>query len=103
MPGKTLRVEVFRIHGNCPVYREGDVFWIEDGYKLRGQGPLCMHALASLMPFYVALSRGVPPADLGLAEQGAAAYVQCPDPCHLTGGGTVVFAISLTDNPPGGR
>lgn len=49
------------------------------------------------MPYYVALSRGVPPVELGLAKakegRGQVAYIQCRGPCELTGGGTVVFAI----------
>jgi uncharacterized repeat protein (TIGR04076 family) len=93
MPGKTLRVEVIHVKGKCPVHRKGDVFWIEEGYKLRNRGPICLHALASIMPYYVALSRGISPVELGLAKEGETAYVQCLDPCELTGGGTVVFAI----------
>lgn len=95
MPGKTLKVKVFRIKGVCPVYKEGECFVIEEGYKLRASGPICMHALSSLMPFYAALSRGISPVDLGLAKEGEASYVQCPDPCDLTGGGTVVFEVKI--------
>jgi len=34
---------------------------------------------------------------LGLSGANAdCAYVQCLDPCEITGGGTVVFEISIT-------
>lgn len=91
---KNLRVEVLEIVGNCPVYNVGDAFFIVDGFKLLSSGPVCMHSLASLLPYYVALARGLAPTELGLARDGERAYVQCLDPCSYTGGGTVVFAIS---------
>jgi len=93
--GKTLKIRVKEITGKCPVYKIGDEFLIEDGYKLKSTIKICMHSLASIMPYYVALSRGVNPASLGLAKSGNKAYVQCLDPCKLTGGGTVIFEIEL--------
>lgn len=89
----SLVIEVIEIKGHCPVYNAGDTFSIVDGYKLNCSRPVCLHSLASLMPYYVALSRGVSPVGLGLAGEGETAYLQCLDPCHLTGGGTVVFAV----------
>jgi len=97
-----LRVEVVEIKGHCPVYAVGDSFRILEGFKLVAEKSLCMHSLASLMPYYLALSRGVSPVELGLAREGNVAYVQCLDPCERTGGGTVVFAISL-GRPEGGE
>lgn len=97
---KDLLVRVIEIKGHCPVYSVGDSFQILKGFKLVAEKPLCMHSLASFMPYYVALSRGVSPAELGLAAkegQGQVAYVQCLDPCWLTGGGTVVFAIEAVE------
>lgn len=88
-----LLVKVVAVKGRCPVYREGDSFTIAAGFKLLAGQPLCMHALAVILPYYVALSRSVSPVALGLARAGNAAYLQCPDPCDLTGGGTVVFRI----------
>ena len=41
--------------------------------------------LASLMPYYVALSKGIPPTRLGLAGEGSRACVQCLDPCQVHG------------------
>jgi len=90
---KTLLVKVAEIKGRCPVYQIGDSFQIVNGFRLIAEKPLCMHSLASLMPYYAALSRGVSPVELGLAREGDVAYVQCLDPCERTGGGTVVFAI----------
>jgi uncharacterized repeat protein (TIGR04076 family) len=54
-----------------------------------------MHSLASLMPYYVALSKGISPQALGLSgTKPNRAYLQCLDPCEVTGGGTVIFEIS---------
>jgi len=72
---RTLRIEVVDIQGHCPLHKVGDGFRIVDGYRLVADKPLCMHALPSLAPYYVALSRGVDPADLGLAGPDGAAYV----------------------------
>lgn len=55
---------------------------------------VCMHFLASIMPYYVASSQGVDPKTLGLAEEGSKAYLQCLDPCESTGGGTVIFEVN---------
>lgn len=88
-----LIVKVVEINGKCPVYEVGDKFYIREGYKLESQGFICMHSLASIMPYYNALSEGVSPEKLGLGK-GNKAYVQCLDPCKYTGGGTVVFEIT---------
>ena len=69
-----LRVEVIEIKGHCPVYTVGDSFRIREGFKLVAEKPLCMHSLASLMPYYVALSRGISPVGLGLACEGEEAF-----------------------------
>jgi len=63
---KSLVIEVVDIKGCCPVFRKGDTFRIEEGYKLKADKLLCMHSLQSLTPYYVPLSRGIDPADLGL-------------------------------------
>jgi uncharacterized repeat protein (TIGR04076 family) len=91
----SLRIEVVDIQGHCPVYKVGDGFHIVDGYKLVAEIPLCMHALQSLATYYVALSRGVDPVELGLAGPDGTAYVQCLDPQEVTDGGTVVFRIAV--------
>lgn len=100
MKPRSLLVAVCQIKGHCPVYQLGDRFQIQEGYKLVSSIPVCMHALASVMPYYVALSRGISPRELGLAGEEGAAYVQCLDPCEITGGGTVVFRMTLCEEPP---
>ncbi len=44
----------------------------------------------------------IEPADWGLdgKHDKTKAYIQCPDACDHTGGGTVVFEISKTSEPP---
>ena len=91
---RDLVIEVVKIEGHCPVYQIGDHFHIRDGYKLASDGLVCMHALQAVCPYYVALSRGMDPADLGLAGPDGAAYVQCLDPHRYTGGGTATFRIA---------
>lgn len=93
---RTLQIKVIQVKGYCPVYSPGDQFVILEGYKLRAEKMVCMHSLASILPYYVALSRGVSPKELGLGDS-ATAYVQCLDPCEYTGGGTAVFAIAGGD------
>jgi len=93
---KTLRVKVVEIKGNCPVYKVGQIFYIKDGYILDSSIKLCMHSLASIMPYYVALSKGIIPQDLNLGDKQKA-YVQCLDPVERTGGGTVTFEIALLE------
>ncbi|MGC8872998.1 MAG: TIGR04076 family protein [Chloroflexia bacterium] len=91
---ETVLVEVFRVLGRCPVFAGGERFRIEQGFRLIASSPVCLHALASVLPYYVALSRGVTPQSLGLAGPDGAAYVQCLDPQALTGGGTVTFRLT---------
>ena len=94
---KTLLVEVVRIEGRCDAYEVGDSFRVERGWLLVAERPVCMHALSALLPYYVALSRGVTPRELGLAREGGeesdAAFLRCPDPCDITGGGSVTFRV----------
>lgn len=90
---KDLIVSVEKIEGFCPVFKMGQSFLLKEGYQLVTNIPLCFHALQSLSPYYVALSRGVSARELGLAGPDEAAYVQCLDPHQITGGGTVTFKI----------
>ncbi len=95
---RTLEVVVTNIEGDCPVYSIGDHFIIRDGYVLDTvDSRVCMHSLSSIMPFYTALSRGIKPRELGLSRGGedGSAFVQCLDPCRITGGGTVTFEIKI--------
>ena len=92
-----LIIKVVDIKGKCPVYEIGDKIVLQQGYILdpKETDIVCMHSLASIIPYYIALSKGVRAKDLGLAKGDSnEAYVQCLDPCDLTGGGTVLFEIS---------
>jgi uncharacterized repeat protein (TIGR04076 family) len=92
-----LIVKVKEIKGTCPAYSTGDSIVIREGYILdiKDSPAVCMHSLASLMPYYVALSKGISPQTLGLSgKKPDRAYVQCLDPCEVTGGGTVIFEIT---------
>jgi len=89
-------VTVKEIKGRCPTYKKvGDYFVLKAGYQLVSDIPVCMHALASLMPYYNAL-RVSEPDKWGLEgkEDKTKAYIQCPDPYECTDGGTVIFEIS---------
>lgn len=92
-----LIIKVKEIKGHCPVYKDGDEFVIEDGYKLKSNIALCMHSLASILPYYSVLARGIAPKDLGLSKDNNKAYVECLDPYEYTGGGTVIFEIIKED------
>lgn len=96
-PMNKLIIKVLKIKGICSVYKVGDKIVIDEGYKLNFEetDKVCMHSLASIMPYYVALSKGIDPKTLGLAKKGNRAYLQCLDPCEITGGGTVVFEVEL--------
>ncbi len=97
MRPRDLIVEVVEVRGRCPVHRVGDRFLIREGHRLVAEGPICLHALQSLTPYYVPLGRGIEPDDLGLSGPDGAAYVQCLDPMGYTGGGTVVFRVTIVD------
>jgi len=91
-----LIIEVIEIQGNCPVYNVGNKIVLDEGYKvnLRETDNICMHSLASLLPYYNGLAKGADPVELGLAREGKEAYIQCLDPQKYTGGGTVTFKVS---------
>ncbi len=92
-----LIITVVDIKGKCPVYQIGDRITLNEGYILDPEHTdvVCMHSLASILPYYVALSKGVEARALGLSRgESEEAYVQCLDPCEITGGGTVQLEIS---------
>jgi uncharacterized repeat protein (TIGR04076 family) len=93
-----LVVTVKEVKGHCPVFRVGDLFALKACYQLVSNVPVCMHALSALMPWYNAL-RVSEPADWGLDGKNdkTKAYIQCPDPCQYTGGGTVIMEIAKTE------
>ncbi|GAI86054.1 unnamed protein product [marine sediment metagenome] len=87
-PMNKLIIKVLKIKATCPIYKVGDRIVIDEGYKLnlKETNRICMHSLASIIPYDVALSKGIDPKTLGLAKEGKKAYLQCLDPCELTGG-----------------
>lgn len=93
-----LVIRVEAIKGQCPAYQVGDVIVLDHGFLLNVQDTTagCMHSFASIIPYHVALSKGVRPNQMGLAHKDrrdGKAYVHCLDPCDFTGGGTVTFSI----------
>ena len=90
-----LHVTVKEIRGNCPVYKIGDRIVLDEGYRLNLEetDSMCLHSVASILPYYIALYRGMDPQGLGLSRDGKTAHVQCLDPCDYTDGGTVIFEI----------
>ncbi len=90
-----LVVTVAKIKGHCPTFKAGDTFTLKAGYQLVSDIPVCMHALAAIMPFYNALSISEP-VQWGLdgKKDKSKAYIQCPDPFDCTDGGTVIFEIT---------
>ena len=93
---KKLVIRVCQVKGQCPVYQVGDRIVLDEGYRLNLEETdhVCMHSLASIMPYYIPLYRGVDPRQLGLSPDQNKGYIQCPDACEYTGGGTVIFEIS---------
>ena len=96
-----LKIEIVDIKGHCSVYRIGDIFCLKAGYILESGLPcsVCLHSLASILPYYNAIGHGVDPHVLGIAsEPGKPARVQCLDPCSYTGGGTVVLEMKRMED-----
>ncbi len=79
---KKLTIRVKEIKGICPVYKLGEKIVIDEGYKvnMKETDNICMHSLGSIFPYYVALSRGIKPADLGLARKGEKCICTMPRP-----------------------
>lgn len=97
-----LIIRVEDIRGRCPVYEMGDRIVLDSGFRLNLDETTkgCMHSFASIIPYHIALSKGVRPDQMGLAHRDrddGRAYVQCLDPCEMTGGGTVTFSIERVE------
>ena len=77
-----LVIKVKEIKGHCPVYKIGDRIVLEEGYRLNLEETdnMCLHSVSSIMPYYVALYKGVDPRTLGLSRDSKKARVQCLDP-----------------------
>lgn len=96
--GQDLKITIIEIKGSCPVYQKGDSFLLKKGYILDPEkaSRICMHSLASLLPYHVALSHGIAPAAIGLNKKNEnKAFLQCLDPCEFTGGGTAIFEVEI--------
>ncbi len=94
-----LIIEASEIRGKCPVYKKGDKIVI-DGPEivLEKTDAICIHALASLLHYVVALRDGADPRKLGLSKDEKYAYIQCVDPGEpYTEGGTVIFKCHRVD------
>ncbi|KUH32713.1 hypothetical protein APY94_08820 [Thermococcus celericrescens] len=91
-----LEIRVVEIRGKCPVFHVGDRIVVEGPrVNLDETDAICTHAFASLLPYIVALRKGIKPSELGLGR-GEKAYVQCLDPGPpYTDGGTVIFEITV--------
>ena len=76
-----LIIEVSGIRGKCPVYKVGDKIVI-DGPEivLEKTDAICIHALAPLLHYVVALRYGADPRKLELSKEKNVAYIQCVDP-----------------------
>ena len=89
----TVRIRVAAVEGRCPVHQVGDEFLV-DGASLVTQGPVCVHALPTLLHYALAIREGADPVGLGLARSGRVARVACPDPGPpLTDGGCAIFEL----------
>ena len=98
-----LLIRVEDIQGRCPCYELGDQIVLENGYclNLDETTKLCLHSMGPVLPFYVALAKGIPANQMGLAHRDTddgKAYIHCPDPCQITGGGTVLMSIERVED-----
>jgi len=97
---KDLQVKVIEVNGTCPVYKKGDSVYLTKGYILdpSKSSNICLHSISSILPYHVALSHGISPFSIGLNKKNEnKGYVQCLDPCKITGGGTVVFEVEVVE------
>ena len=89
-----LMIEIVEIQGHCAVYRVGSRFTYRKGTNSSRIGRFVCTLWVRYVRTHVPLSRGIAPADLVLAGSDGAAYVECLDPQHYAGGGTVKFCVS---------
>lgn len=88
-----LIIEVAEVRGKCPVYKKGDKMVIAGPeIVLEKTDALCIHALAPLLHYAIAMRDGADPSILGLSKERECGYIQCVDPGEpYTEGGTVIF------------
>lgn len=95
-----LIITVKEIKGKCAVHTLGDKMVI-DGPEidLENTDRICIHALAPILHYAVALREGIDPEKLGLTKKGNKAYIHCPDPGEpYTDGGEVVFEVERMED-----
>ena len=95
-----LVIRVKEIKGQCAVHSPGDEMVIDGPMIDPENSPrLCIHALAPLLHYAVALREGISPEKLGLTKEGSKAYIHCPDPGEpYTDGGRVVFEVERMED-----
>ena len=95
MAGK-LVIKVVKIKGKCPVYSVGDRIVLDEGYKLnlKETTNVCMHSLASIMPYYNALYNGVAPEKLGLPTRKERLVCSVSILVKLLGAGRLYLKLS---------
>lgn len=87
-----LEITVRILEGSCPIYKEGSSFSIVGGHQLTVKhNPVCMYSLASIMPYYASLSKGVSPKQLGIGDEKVGT-VQCLGQCGVSSG-KIAFEI----------
>ena len=98
-----LDIRVCQIKGKCPVYKVGDKMTIDGARILLDRtDAACVHALATLLHYVVALEEGADPVKLGLSKDKGHAYLQCVDPGPpYTEGGTVTFEVRRIEGETG--
>jgi uncharacterized repeat protein (TIGR04076 family) len=95
-----LIITVKEIKGKCAVHTLGDRMVI-DGPEIDMENTdrLCIHALAPILHYAVALREGIDTEKLGLTKKGNKAYIHCPDPGEpYTDGGSVVFEVERVED-----
>jgi uncharacterized repeat protein (TIGR04076 family) len=95
-----LLIKVVDIKGKCDVHSVGDEIVINGPeIDLKKTDKICIHALAPLLHYAVALREGASSEKLGLTKKGKKAYIRCPDPGEpFTSGGEVVFEVTRLED-----
>lgn len=95
-----LMIRVKEIKGECAVHSLGDRIQIHGPeIDLKNTDKICIHALAPILHYAVALREGIDPEKLGLAKKGKKTYIHCPDPGEpYTNGGRVVFEVERIED-----
>jgi uncharacterized repeat protein (TIGR04076 family) len=95
-----LMIRVVEIKGVCDVHSIGDEIVIDGPtIDLKKTNKVCIHAMAPILHYAVALREGASCEKLGLTKKGNKAYIRCPDPGEpFTSGGEVVFEVTRIED-----